>query len=122
MSVSQPRAADDSHANAERDLQRPGRRDPAVAQEVGTDASTSSAASRSILPEEVVVAPQRLGLKSRVEFRKAAAELIDRTTTGTGRLVIDCSRLQSVDSSGLNVLILVQRKAAKRRIQVSSEN
>ena len=59
-----------------------------------------------------------LGLESRVEFRETASQLIDRITRGTGRLVIDCGRLTSIDSAGLNALILVQRRAAKRRIQV----
>jgi len=79
---------------------------------------TPRACSRSILPEQLVVAPERLDLESRVEFREVASTLIDRITIGTGRLVIDCGRLKSIDSAGLNALILVQRKAAKRRIHV----
>ena len=118
MSVSHPLAADDSHANAESDLKRGGRRDPAIPRDVGVDTSKSSAAARSILPEQVVVAPERLGLESRVRFREVASDLIDRTAPGMGRLVIDCGRLRSIDSAGLNTLILVQRKAATRRIRV----
>ena len=118
MSVPQPLAADGSHANAERDLQDTGRRTPVAARDVGGDESEPGAGKRSMLPEQVVVAPTRLGLTTRMEFREAASELIDRTMAGTGRLVIDCGRLRSIDSSGLNVLILVQRRAANRRIQV----
>jgi anti-anti-sigma factor len=71
-----------------------------------------------MLPEQVLVAPECLGLESRKEFRKLASDLIDRTTTGSGHLVIDCGRLQSIDSAGLNALILVQRKATNRRVHV----
>ena len=118
MSVSHPLAADDSHANAGRDRQTTGRRDQATVPEVELDASLSCAAPRSILPEQVIVAPERLGLQTRSQFRKVASELIDCTTTGTGRLVIDCGCLRAIDSAGLNTLILVQRKASKRRIRV----
>lgn len=45
--------------------------------------------------------------------------LIDRMTTGGERLVIDCGGLKSVDSSGLNALILIHRRAAKRRVHVA---
>ena len=71
-----------------------------------------------MLPEQLVVAPARLGLESRHEFRQTASALIDSTTGYTGRFVIDCSRLRSIDSAGLNALILIQRRAAKRRIRV----
>ena len=72
----------------------------------------------SILPERVLFAPEHLGLETRLEFRETASTLIDRITTGNGRLVVDCNALKSIDSSGLNALILIQRRAAKRRIQV----
>ena len=75
--------------------------------------------SRSILPERVLVAPEHLGLETRLMFRETGSTLIDRITSGSGRLIVDCSSLKSVDSSGLNALILIQRRAAKRRIQVA---
>ena len=62
-----------------------------------------------------LVAPQRLGLDTRVEFRKAAVQLLDSLPEGTGRLVIDLSATRQVDSAGLGVLMLVQRRAAERR-------
>jgi anti-anti-sigma factor len=62
-----------------------------------------------------LVAPQRLGLDTRVEFRKAAVQLLDSLPEGNGRLVIDLSATRQVDSAGLGVLMLVQRRAAERR-------
>ena len=62
-----------------------------------------------------LVAPQRLGLDTRVDFRKAAVQLLDSLPDGTGRLVIDLSGTRQVDSAGLGVLMLVQRRAAERR-------
>lgn len=60
-------------------------------------------------------APERLGLETRVEFRTAAVELLDRLPVDTGILVIDLTRTRHVDSAGLGVLMLVQRHAAERR-------
>jgi len=62
-----------------------------------------------------LVAPQRLGLDTRVEFRKAAVQVLDSLPEGTGRLVIDLSGTRQVDSAGLGVLMLIQRRAAERR-------
>ena len=62
-----------------------------------------------------LVAPQRLGLDTRVEFRKAAVQVLDAMPEGTGRLVIDLSNTRQVDSAGLGVLMLIQRRAAERR-------
>ena len=118
MAVSDPLAADDSHENVERELQRPGGPEPAASGDAGADVPKPSVASRSILPEQLVVAPTRLGLESRIEFRQVSSALIDHTTGGTGRFVIDCSRLRSIDSAGLNALIIIQRRAANRRIRV----
>lgn len=118
MSVSHPLAADDSHANVERELQGSGRAEPEASSDAVSDASKASATSRSILPEQSLVAPARLGLESRSEFRKAASALIDRITGGTGRFVVDCRHLRSIDSAGLNALILIQRRAANRRVRV----
>ena len=43
---------------------------------------------------------------------------MDRIPSGAGYLVVDCATLNSIDSSGLNALILVQRRAAARRVRV----
>jgi anti-anti-sigma factor len=118
LSVSQPLAANDDHAGAESDPQKTGRRDPETSDKRRIERSRSSSGSKSGLLEQLISAPEHLGLESRIEFREAASALIDRIPTGRGRLAIDCGCLKSIDSSGLNALILVQRKAARRRVQV----
>ena len=62
-----------------------------------------------------LVAPNRLGLDTRVEFRKAAVQVLDSLPEGTGRLAIDLSCTRQVDSAGLGALMLIQRRAAERR-------
>ncbi len=60
-------------------------------------------------------APERLGLETRVAFRTTAVEELERLPDETGILIIDLSRTRHVDSAGLGVLMLVQRRAAERR-------
>jgi anti-anti-sigma factor len=62
-----------------------------------------------------LVAPNRLGLDTRVEFRKAAVQVLDSLPEDTGRLAIDLSGTRQVDSAGLGALMLIQRRAAERR-------
>jgi anti-anti-sigma factor len=118
LSVSHPLAPGDVNARVARVP------DAAAAPEAAADRQKpqppppAEAGARSILPVQVIAAPKHLGLESRIAFREAASALVDRITTGTGLLVIDCSSLKSIDSAGLNALILVQRRAAKRRIRV----
>ena len=52
-------------------------------------------------------------------FRRAAGDLLTALPEGSGRLVIDLSSTRHVDSAGLGALMLVQRKAAERRVPVS---
>jgi anti-anti-sigma factor len=66
----------------------------------------------------VLAAPVNLGLETRIEFRKAAVDLIEAMAQPGGRLVIDLTATRTVDSAGLGVLMLVQRHAAERRIRV----
>jgi len=68
--------------------------------------------------EKVLAAPATLGLESRTAFRRAAGELLDQLPEGAGRLVIDLSATRAVDSAGLGALMLIQRKAAERRLGV----
>src|SRR4051794_31678453 len=77
---------------------------------------TSNAAERGM------IAPETLGLDTRVEVRKAATRLLDEMPEGVGRLVIDLSRTRHVDSAGLGALMLIQRRAAERRQQVILRN
>jgi ABC-type transporter Mla MlaB component len=69
--------------------------------------------------ERGLTAPERLGLDTRVEIRKAAGQLLDEMPEGTGRLVIDLAYTREIDSAGLGVLMLIQRHAAERRQVVS---
>jgi anti-anti-sigma factor len=69
--------------------------------------------------EKVLAAPEDLGLESRTVFRRAATELLQQLEEGAGRLVIDLSGTRQVDSAGLGALMLIQRKAAERRLTVS---
>jgi anti-anti-sigma factor len=68
--------------------------------------------------EKVLAAPQELGLDSRTAFRRAAGELVEQLPEGAGRLVIDLSGTRAIDSAGLGALMLIQRKAAERRLSV----
>lgn len=68
--------------------------------------------------DKVLAAPEELGLDSRTAFRRSATELLEQLPEGQGRLVIDLSGTRQVDSAGLGALMLIQRKAAERRLAV----
>lgn len=76
----------------------------------------------SQLTARQLVAPPKLGLDSRMEFRQAAVVLLEQMPEGTGRLVIDLSSTSHVDSAGLGALMLIQRRAAQRRQVVVLRN
>jgi anti-sigma B factor antagonist len=69
-----------------------------------------------------MVAPETLGLDTRVEIRKTAVRLLEEMPEGLGRLVIDLARTRHVDSAGLGALMLIQRRAAERRQVVVIRN
>jgi len=64
--------------------------------------------------ERLVTAPDILGLATRQDFRAAAFALLEQMAGGAGRLTVDLSRTQRVDSAGLGALMLVQRQASER--------
>src|SRR2546427_7084683 len=70
------------------------------------------------LEEKTLAAPEALSLESRTVFRRAAAALLDQLPEGGGRLVIDLTATRAVDSAGLGALMLIQRRAAERRLTV----
>lgn len=74
--------------------------------------------SSARLGEKVLAAPEELGLDSRTTFRRAATELLEQLPEGSGRLIIDLAATRQIDSAGLGALMLIQRKAAERRITV----
>jgi anti-anti-sigma factor len=69
-----------------------------------------------------LAAPERLGLDTRVEFRKVAVQILEQLPEGAGELVIDLKPTRHVDSAGLGVLMLIQRRAAERRQTVVLRN
>lgn len=73
-------------------------------------------------PVRELAAPETLGLDTRVEFRKAAIELLESLPEGNGSLLVDLTRTRTVDSAGLGALMLVQRRAAERRQSVVLRN
>jgi anti-anti-sigma regulatory factor len=72
--------------------------------------------------ERALVAPETLGLETRVEVRLAAVQLLEEMSEGSGRLVIDLTHTREVDSAGLGALMLIQRHAAERRQPVVLRN
>jgi anti-sigma B factor antagonist len=70
------------------------------------------------IPEKSLQAPQNLGLETRGEFRKAAVGLLEQMPDGDGQLVIDLTNTTHVDSAGLGALMLIQRRATERHLQV----
>lgn len=74
----------------------------------------SDAAMATKLSERTVTAPDILGLATRQDFRAAACSMLDGMPDGAGRLVVDLSQTQRVDSAGLGALMLVQRRATDR--------
>ena len=72
--------------------------------------------------ERGLAAPVTLGLETRVEIRRAAAQLLEGMPEGTGRLVIDLTHTRQVDSAGLGALMLIQRMASDRHQTVVLRN
>lgn len=66
-------------------------------------------------PSSVLPAPPRLVAASRVDFRCAALDALQRAADeGTNVLAIDMARTAEVDASGLGILVLVQKRARER--------
>jgi len=66
--------------------------------------------------ESLVRAPLQLGKQSRVAFRDAALLALERLgEVPGGRLIIDLSETQRVDSAGLGTLVMLQLRASELR-------
>jgi anti-anti-sigma factor len=67
--------------------------------------------------ETLVQAPTTLGIETRATFRRQAQEALEQLCSvhGSAELVIDLSGTRAVDSAGLGVLVLIQRRAAEAR-------
>ena len=64
-----------------------------------------------------LAAPERLVTETRVEFRRAALEHVERAAAGSApRIYVDLGATKDIDASGLGVLVLVQKRARERMI------
>ena len=67
----------------------------------------------------IVQAPAHLGESSRGEFReRALGALAKLQQSPGGRLVVDLSRTERLDSAGLGTLVMLQMRAADQRCSV----
>ena len=65
----------------------------------------------------IVAAPASLNAQSRLDFRCAALECLDKVSQlGRNALTIDMSATQDVDACGLGILVLVTKRARERGI------
>lgn len=62
-------------------------------------------------------APSRLVTETRLEFRRAALEYLERqVAAGARRIYVDLSATTDIDASGLGVLVLVQKRAREKML------
>ncbi|MBK6488924.1 MAG: STAS domain-containing protein [Gemmatimonadetes bacterium] len=70
-----------------------------------------------------LLAPSRLVAETRVDFRCAALESLDRAGEhGSSLLAIDMTGTRDVDASGLGILVLVQKRARERGLKTQLLN
>jgi anti-anti-sigma factor len=63
----------------------------------------------------LLAAPMRLIAETRVDFRSAALDSLERAGgLGSPLLAIDMGETRDVDASGLGILVLVQKRARER--------
>lgn len=68
----------------------------------------------------MVGAPNRLVAETRVDFRSAAMEGLERAAmAGESSLKIDMGETADVDASGLGTLVVVQKRARERGLATS---
>ncbi|MEO6446966.1 MAG: STAS domain-containing protein [Gemmatimonadaceae bacterium] len=66
-----------------------------------------------------LLAPPRLVAETRVDFRCAAMDSLERAgRSGAGALSIDMAATHHVDASGLGILVLVQKRARERGLAI----
>ena len=66
---------------------------------------------------DILNAPSRLVADTRLDFRRAALEHLERTIQkGATRVVVDLAHTTEIDASGLGVLVLLQKRARERMI------
>ena len=68
-----------------------------------------------IMDTLVVAAPTALTAQTRVEFRSAALDCLERATDVIGEaLTIDMSATRDIDACGLGILVMVTKRAKER--------
>ncbi len=66
---------------------------------------------------EVLAAPDRLVTETRLGFRRAALEHVERAAQDSAsRIYVDLGATRDIDASGLGVLVLLQKRARERMI------
>ncbi len=66
---------------------------------------------------DILNAPSHLVADTRLDFRRAALEHLERTLQkGATRVVVDLAPTIEIDASGLGVLVLLQKRARERMI------
>lgn len=72
---------------------------------------------------QTLVAPQKLIVETRTEFRAAALEYVERVAAeGGGSAVIDLKATAIIDAIGLGVLVYVRKHAADRGVKLVLAN
>ena len=67
--------------------------------------------------DEALIAPPHLNAASRLDFRRAALEHLERVVgRNETRVVIDLQLTTDIDATGLGVLVLVQKRARERMV------
>lgn len=65
----------------------------------------------------VLSAPERLVSDTRLEFRRAALEYVERAAQdAASRIYVDLAATRDIDASGLGVLVLLQKRAREKMI------
>lgn len=69
----------------------------------------------AVAEANMIQAPTRLVAETRVDFRCAALDSLERAgDVGSPLLAIDMGETRDVDASGLGILVLVQKRARER--------
>ncbi len=70
-------------------------------------------------PVHTLIAPNRLTSDHRLEFRRAALEILERAVRAeASRIDVDLGATAEMDASGLGVLVLLQKRARERGLRI----
>jgi anti-anti-sigma regulatory factor len=73
--------------------------------------------------DDALVAPPRIDARSRLDFRLAALEHLERAVQRKeSQFVIDMRHTTDIDASGFGVLLLVQKRARERMLATKLSN